>query len=118
AVISAMFTVFLKKGSEFNQSNLPMAALGNEQPEGLAQELPPVELGEGAVVDLAPGEEPITANPARPNAQFDPFFMAVAKEIGAALEMPVEELLLYYSSSYSAARAAMLQAWRMYNLRR
>jgi len=118
AVISAMFTVFLKKGSEFNQSNLPMAALGNEQPEGHAQELPPVELGEGAVVDLAPGEEPITANPARPNAQFDPFFMAVAKEIGAALEMPVEELLLYYSSSYSAARAAMLQAWRMYNLRR
>lgn len=118
AVISAMFTVFLKKGESFNQSNLPMSALGNEQPEGATPDLPPVELGEGAVVDLAPGEEPITANPARPNAQFDPFFMAVAKEIGAALELPVEELLLYYSSSYSAARAAMLQAWRMYSLRR
>ncbi|MNP36862.1 Phage portal protein, lambda family [compost metagenome] len=58
------------------------------------------------------------ANPSRPNAQFDPFFTAVVKEIGAALELPLEELLLHYSSSYSAARAAMLQAWRFYSLRR
>lgn len=75
-------------------------------------------LGEGAIVDLAPGEEPMVANPARPNAQFDPFFSAIVKEIGAALELPLEELMLHYSSSYSAARAAMLQAWRFYTMRR
>ncbi|HCF6085923.1 TPA: phage portal protein, partial [Pseudomonas aeruginosa] len=72
----------------------------------------------GAVVDLGEGEEPVVANPARPNAQFDPFFMAVVKEIGAALEIPADEVLLHYSTSYSAARAAMLQAWRFYSLRR
>ena len=116
AVISAMFTVFLKKGDNFDQGGLGLTALSDEK--AVVPEQAPVQLGEGAVVDLAPGEEPMIANPARPNAQFDPFFMAVAKEIGAALEMPVEELLLYYSSSYSAARAAMLQAWRMYLLRR
>src|SRR5690606_9578189 len=49
---------------------------------------------------------------------FDPFFMAVVKQIGAALELPVDELLLHYQSSYSAARAAMLQAWRFYTTRR
>ena len=118
AVISAMFTVFLKKGDGFDQGGLGLTAFDKEDGEGVSAEQPSVQLGEGAVVDLAPGEEPMIANPARPNAQFDPFFMAVAKEIGAALEMPVEELLLYYSSSYSAARAAMLQAWRMYLLRR
>lgn len=119
AVISAMFTVFIKKSSDFDAGNLPLSALGNEQAEAAGpDDSGDVQLGEGAVVDLGRGEEPVIANPARPNAQFDPFFMAVVKEIGAALELPVEELLLHYSSSYSAARAAMLQAWRFYSLRR
>ncbi|WP_143494913.1 MULTISPECIES: phage portal protein, partial [unclassified Pseudomonas] len=34
AVISAMFTVFIKKSSEFPTSNLPMTALSDEQPGG------------------------------------------------------------------------------------
>jgi len=116
AIISAMFTVFLKKGDAFDQGNLPLSALGDDG--GAAPEPPPLELGEGAVVDLAPGEEPVIANPARPNAQFDPFFTSIVKEIGAALELPMEELMLHYSSSYSAARAGMLQAWRAYQMRR
>ncbi|WP_110969281.1 phage portal protein [Pseudomonas huaxiensis] len=118
AVISAMFTVFIKKGSDFPTGNLPMSALKEEQPGGDDTADGVLSLGEGAVVDLGVGEEPVVANPGRPNAQFDPFFTAVVKEIGAALELPLEELLLHYSSSYSAARAAMLQAWRFYSLRR
>lgn len=119
AVISAMFTVFIKKNSDFDTGNLPLSALGGDPVESAgAEEGGDVQLGEGAVVDLGRGEEPVIANPARPNAQFDPFFIAVVKEIGAALELPLEELLLHYNSSYSAARAAMLQAWRFYSLRR
>ena len=119
AVISAMFTVFIKKGDNFNTNGQGQALFGDEDPgpDGSGGG-PPIELGEGAIVDLAPGEEPMIANPARPNAQFDPFFSAIVKEIGAALELPLEELLLHYSSSYSAARAAMLQAWRFYTMRR
>lgn len=116
AIISAMFTVFLKKGEAFNQGNLGLSALTDDENSAIDQ--PPVQLGEGAVVDLAPGEEPMIANPARPNAQFDPFFTSIVKEIGAALELPMEELMLYYSSSYSAARASMLQAWRAFYMRR
>jgi len=118
AVISAMFTVFIKKGTDFQQGNLPMSTLSEERPGGDDTSDGDVSLGEGAIVDLGVGEEPVVANPGRPNAQFDPFFTAVVKEIGAALELPLEELLLHYSSSYSAARAAMLQAWRFYSLRR
>lgn len=118
AVISAMFTVFIKKTGDFQAGNLPMSALAEEAPGGDDNTDGELALGEGAVVDLGVGEEPMVANPGRPNAQFDPFFTAVVKEIGSALELPLEELLLHYSSSYSAARAAMLQAWRFYSLRR
>ncbi|HHF0206096.1 phage portal protein [Pseudomonas aeruginosa] len=123
AVISAMFTVFIKKSSDFDASNLPMGALVNAGQDASTNETDvssggDIELGEGAIVDLGVGEEPVTANPARPNAQFDPFFVSIVKQIGAALELPMDELLLHYNSSYSAARAAMLQAWRFYSLRR
>jgi capsid protein len=75
-------------------------------------------LGPGAIVDLPPGEKATFANPQRPNAQFDPFFVAMVKQIGAALEIPGDELLMTYAGSYTAARAAMLQAWRFYIMRR
>ncbi|MGA3683773.1 phage portal protein [Pseudomonas graminis] len=119
AVISAMFTVFIKKGDNFSGGGQGQPIFGDEDGTVGGDVGPaPLELGEGAIVDLAPGEEPMIANPARPNAQFDPFFTAIVKEIGAALELPLEELMLHYSSSYSAARAAMLQAWRFYTMRR
>ncbi|WP_311968909.1 phage portal protein [Pseudomonas baltica] len=119
AVISAMFTVFIKKGDSFNSGGQGQPVFGDEDGIVGGDAGPaPLELGEGAIVDLAQGEEPMVANPARPNAQFDPFFSAIVKEIGAALELPLEELMLHYSSSYSAARAAMLQAWRFYTMRR
>lgn len=118
AVIGAMFTVFLKKDPEFSQGNLSLGGLGSEGGGYEADEAGHIQLGEGAIVDLAPGEEPVFAQPSRPSAQFDPFFNAIAKEIGAALELPLDELLLHYSASYSAARAAMLQAWRFYAMRR
>lgn len=120
AVISAMFTVFIEKSGDFDEGKMSLAALAGGD-EGYSTDDAggeDIALGEGAIVDLGKGEKASIANPARPNAQFDPFFVAVVKEIGAALELPFEELLLHYNSSYSAARAAMLQAWRFYILRR
>lgn len=120
AVISAMFTVFIEKTESFDDNKMTLAALA-QSGDGYSTDDSgddTLELGEGAIVDLGKGEKANVANPARPNAQFDPFFVAVVKQIGAALELPFEELMLHYSSSYSAARAAMLQAWRFYSLRR
>jgi lambda family phage portal protein len=113
AVISAMLTVFIEKdAAAFDpESGEPLEATDGVQGNTLA-------LGQGAILDLAPGEKAKEVNPARPNANFDPFFGAVVKQIGAALELPVDELLLQYNASYSAARAAMLQAWRFYTMRR
>jgi lambda family phage portal protein len=58
-------------------------------------------------VNLLPGESVERAvNPGRPNAQFDPFWQAIVRQIGMALELPFEVLTMHFQSSYSAARAA------------
>jgi lambda family phage portal protein len=70
------------------------------------------EIESGQVVNLLPGEEPVPANPGRPNAEFDPFVTACMRQIGMAIGLPYEVLVMHYQSSYSAARAALLMAWR------
>lgn len=76
------------------------------------------ELESGKVINLLPGEEPITSNPGRPNAQFDPFTQSILKQIGMALGMPYEVLTMAYQSSYSAARGALLMAWKFFMVHR
>lgn len=116
AVVSSLFTVFIKKAAEqTDERGNPLPMVEGQTTKGTASDL---TMGSGAIVDLGVGEEAQFANPSRPNANYDPFFMSVVTQIGAALEVPVDELLLKYQSSYSAARAAMLQAWRFYTMRR
>lgn len=116
AVISAMFTVFIKKEStQVDERGNAIPFVAGQTVKSEAQGL---ALGFGAVLDMAPGESAEQVNPARPNSKFDPFFMAMVKAMSAALELPVDEVLLAYNASYSAARAAMLQAWRVYEMRR
>ncbi|MGZ7263521.1 phage portal protein, partial [Streptococcus pyogenes] len=68
-----------------------------------------LRLGDGLVMELDEGESIETANPGRPNAQFDPFVMAMWKMIGGALGVPFEILVKHFTASYSASRAALLQ---------
>lgn len=73
-----------------------------------------IELGPGIVVDLAPGERANPVTPGRPNATFDGFVTAVARQIGAALELPYELLVKQFTASYSASRGALLEAWKAF----
>jgi capsid protein len=66
-------------------------------------------------VGLAQGEKISTADPKRPNASFDPFFLAITRQIGIALGIPYEVLIKHFTSSYSAARAALLDAWKHFS---
>ena len=40
------------------------------------------------------------------------------RQLGIGLEIPYEVLVSHFQSSYSAARGALQEAWRMYNMRR
>ena len=110
AVISGMFAVFVK-------SSAPVSPLGPSIPGmvGGRQVVPPgnklTRLQSGMIVDLAPGEEIQVADSQRPNTAFDAFVTAILRQIGMALEIPYEVLTKAYTASYSAARAAIIDAW-------
>lgn len=117
AVVGAMFTVFVTteagEGLSTTSSDLPARA---SLP--LSAGAPKQDLGNGAILDLVPGEKIEVANPGRPNAQFDPFVLAMCRQVGVALEIPYEILIKHFTASYSAARAAMLEAWKFFRARR
>lgn len=104
AVISGMFTVFVTTEPD-----------GGDQDDA---EEPEYNLGNGAIITGMPGDKPEIINPGRPNALFDPFVLAILRQIGVALEIPYEVLIKHFTSSYSAARASLLDAWRFYKKRR
>lgn len=112
AVVSGMFTVFLKY--EGGPSPLQPAAQGGER-QPLGEDY---KLGYGAILEGRPDETVDSINPARPNQAFDPFVLAILRQVGVALEMPFEVLIKHYTASYSAARAALLDAWRVWLSRR
>ncbi len=70
----------------------------------------------GLMIDLLPGEKVENAAPGRPNSNFDPFVQAVIKQIGIGLGLPYEVMTQHFSSSYSAARAAILEAWKAFKV--
>jgi lambda family phage portal protein len=74
--------------------------------------------GNNQVVNLLPGEEVQNFTPGRPNSQFDPFVMALLRQIGAALEIPLEVLVMHFQSSYTAARGAFMMAWKFFRMER
>ena len=76
------------------------------------------ELGAGTINFMEPGEDVVFADPKRPASGFDAFVNSVATQIGSALEIPKELLLKCFSSSYSASRAALLEAWKAFQMRR
>lgn len=114
AVVSGLFTVFVK--SEAGQGSL----LSGSDVDGMAQDQQnrDYQLGNGMVIEGLPGDSIETINPGRPNDSFDPFVQAILKQVGVALELPYEVLMKAYLSSYSAARAALLDAWRFFRKRR
>jgi lambda family phage portal protein len=116
AVISSMFSVFITTPDGEGLGNVgtgsPAAAGGS--PDDASK----VKLGHGAIVDLMPGEKIEIADPKRPNVAFDPFVQAILRQVGVALELPFEVLIKHFTASYTAARAALLEAWRFFKVRR
>lgn len=76
------------------------------------------EMESGKAINLLPGESVESPTPGRPNPAFDPFWTAMVRQIGMALEMPFEVLVMHFQSSYSAARAALLMAWKAFRSKR
>lgn len=120
AVVNSFLTVFItQSGEEID----PLPDMGDPATLSATRGVSPdaandVRLGPAAVVGLNPGETVSQTAVSRPNPQFDPFVLAWLRQIGVALEVPFELLVKHFTSSYSASRAAMLEAWRSTSRRR
>lgn len=113
AVVSGMFTVFVS-----TPTGTGFAPFSLDEEVGSSSSDKDYKLGNGAIVNLANNEEVTFANPGRPNTAFDPFVQAILRQIGVALGLPFELLVMHFTKSYSAARGAMLMAWRVFLTRR
>lgn len=116
AVISAMFTVFIKKSDQSDE-----VPFGEMLPPDVQVDTPDktsVELAPGAFIDLNPGEEVQFADPKHPTTGFEAFMNAIVKQMAAALEIPSEVLYKQFSTSYSAARGALNEFWRTTGMHR
>ena len=122
AVVSAAFAVFVKMDPEAftdlfqddSRATYLSSAMGwnGSVPAGGTLDAP------GKAVNLLPGEDIVAPDLKRPNAAFDPFVLAVLRQIGVRLELPFEVLVKHFTASYSAARAALLEAWKFFRGRR
>lgn len=114
AVVSSMFTVFIKSESGTLADNV--ADLGDET--GATTSDKDYKIGNGLVIGMKPDEDIQIANPGRPNPAFDPFIQAIMEQIGTALNIPKEILTKHFRSSYTAARGAFMEAWKFFTSER
>lgn len=120
AVISAALAIFVKMDADafqtlFDGQSADTYIQGASSWDGSVN----TDLdGPGKAVNLLPGESVDVPSLGRPNANYDPFFLSMLKQIGPILEIPFEVLIKHFSSSYSASRAAMLDFWRFVRVRR
>jgi len=111
AVVSGMFAVFIEK-AEAGGDGLPLGEVVAAGEQVDAGDMGSIEIGNGSIIDLGEGEKANAVSPGRPNANFDPFVIAIMRQIGAALEIPYELLVKHFTASYSASRGALLEFWK------
>ena len=115
ALVESFFTAFVTTNAPtdempFNQVQEDAA----HEPKGPNE----YSMGPGQINIMEPGEDVKFAEPRRPAGGFDAFVKSVSTQVGAALEVPRDQLLKEFNASYSASRAAMLEAWKAFRMRR
>jgi lambda family phage portal protein len=78
-----------------------------------------VKLEGAAVIPLHPGDKLSSFTPTRPNSAYSQFVETILRYISTGLHIPYELLMKDFSkTTYSSARAALLEAWRYFMSRR
>ncbi len=116
ALIQSFFTAFIT--SEANPNEIPMNEALRDDDTEVSHDENEYEMGPGTVNMLKRGEDVKFGAPTHPNSGFNVFMRSLSEQVGAALEVPADLLLKSFTSSYSASRAALLEAWKAFKMRR
>ena len=113
AIIGSFMAAFV---TTENPEGMPWneAVPEDEGGEGVSDDPNEYEMGAGTINYMKPGEDIKQVDPAHPVTHYDDFVNALCSQIGAALEIPRELLLKQFTSSYSASRGALLEAWKSF----
>jgi lambda family phage portal protein len=109
-VIKSYFTAFIE--SAMPSSEMFDRLIDDEWTDDwMANKRYNVKLGPAIINWMRPGDQIKFPIGAGPEAQFEPYVVAMCKFIGACLGIPFEILLKQFNASYSASRAAKLEFW-------
>ena len=108
AIIKSFFSIFFVQPI----SNLEISSvLGEEDGDGRPiVDVSEYRLGPATMAALPKGVDVKAIDSTNAQSTFEAFIGAFAKQIGAATNIPYEVLLKNFTASYSASRAALLQA--------
>ena len=117
ALVESFFTAFIKTTEDASENPFNEALPTDDVPR---EQYDPADylMGPGQINVMNPGEDVTFADPKRPASNFQNFVDSIAKQIGAALEIPEDLLLKQFNASYSASRAALLEAWKSFRMYR
>lgn len=110
AIIKSFFSVFFVQPA----SNFDLNQIADNSQLDVAE----YRLGSGTVSALPRGVDVKAIDSSNAQSTFDAFLTAFTRNIGAALNIPYELLTKQFQSSYSASRAAILQAEDEFRQRR
>ena len=116
ALVQSFFTAFIK--TEAGASDMPFNEAGGDGHQEVSRDPNDYEMGPGQVNIMEPGEDVTFGSPTHPNTGFEVFMRALCEQVGAAMEIPADLLMMSFNASYSASRAALLEAWKAFRMRR
>ena len=128
ALVQSFFTAWIVTTTDPSRMPVNEAGVGSitgisganpgESESNISDDRNEYEMGPGIVTHLRPNESIEFGNPNIPSTGFDVFVKTFCKLIGAGLGIPYDVLVKEYNSSYSSARAALLDAWEDFRMRR
>ncbi|MBR1421362.1 MAG: phage portal protein [Selenomonadaceae bacterium] len=113
AVVRSYYSVFFTQMLDGSQMDLNSLRSEGAEPLDVSE----MKLGSGTIAALPAGVDVKSLDSSRQSA-FPSFVTELIKQIGASLSIPFEVLMHSFNSSYSASRAALLQAWDHFSARR
>lgn len=121
AIVKSFFSLFFTgtaPGGEGLNSFMPPRGGFEGDPNEPVVNVNEYALGPGTLNALPQGVDVKAMDASNAQSTFGVFVQELVKQTGAALGQPYEVLMKHFTSSYSASRAALLQAWDEYKQRR
>lgn len=109
AVNDAMLFAFEQLGADDDVDHVITAPGADGAQQSADGEL---QIEDLAIITTANGSTVEMHTPSRPNTAFEPFMLAIIKQMGVVLEIPFELMIMHFSASFSASRGALEIAWK------